>query len=347
MNHAEPTDVDVLIVGAGLAGLSCARALVDRGARVAVIDRARGVGGRLATWRAPAELPLDYGVVFLHGDDEAFLDALRSAEGLTLLPGWPHRRSGLGPPCQTTAFAPRERRFGIAEGVSAWPEHLARDLDVRLGASARALDLVGGQVQVHLESGETLSAPTVVLGLAGEQSQGLLERWTDAPAPVDGARHVLRMVGTSACLTVMATYPRDVAEPGWDVLYPSDSLMVQLISHETSKRPEASQLGLVIQARAGWSRAHLDDDPASWSGALLAEAARLEVPWMAQPSWSRPHRWRFARTDLSTELGGPMLMELGGGARLGLAGELFARGAGAEAAWLSGRALARRIVEAE
>lgn len=347
MDHAEPRAVDVLIVGAGLAGLSCAQALSDRGVRVTVIDQARGVGGRLATWQALEELPLDYGAVFLHGDDETFLDALRSAQGLTLLPGWPHRRSGLGPPCQTTAFAPRERRFGIAEGVSAWPEHLARDLDVRLGACASALELSGDCLQVHLESGQAMGAPTVVLALAGEQSQGLLDRWTDAPAPVDGARHLLRMVGSSACLTVMATYPRDVPAPSWDILYPSDSLMVQLISHETSKRPDASQLGLVIQARAGWSRAHLDDERASWSGALLAEAARLEAPWLARPSWSRPHRWRFGRTDLSTELGGPMLMDLGGGARLGLAGELFARGAGAEAAWLSGRALADRIVNGE
>lgn len=43
--------LDVAIVGAGMAGLSCARALVEAGLKVAVFDKARGAGGRMATRR--------------------------------------------------------------------------------------------------------------------------------------------------------------------------------------------------------------------------------------------------------------------------------------------------------
>jgi hypothetical protein len=91
----------------------------------------------------------------------------------------------------------------------------------------------------------------------------------------------------------------------------------------------------------------LEAPDAEWSAQLLQEAARLLGPWAARPGWTRAHRWRFARTDISSELSRPMLVTLEGGARVGLAGELFARGAGVEAAWLSGRALAADLIGRE
>jgi len=50
---ALPEEVDVLIVGAGLAGLSCAVGLSDQGLRVAVLEKSRLLGGRASSWKDP------------------------------------------------------------------------------------------------------------------------------------------------------------------------------------------------------------------------------------------------------------------------------------------------------
>lgn len=44
-------NADVVIAGAGVAGLSCAAALADAGLRVLVLERGRRVGGRAASWK--------------------------------------------------------------------------------------------------------------------------------------------------------------------------------------------------------------------------------------------------------------------------------------------------------
>ncbi|MFY9458131.1 MAG: FAD-dependent oxidoreductase, partial [Aquabacterium commune] len=41
----------VAVVGAGLAGLSCAQALRSAGLQVTVLDKSRGVAGRMSTRR--------------------------------------------------------------------------------------------------------------------------------------------------------------------------------------------------------------------------------------------------------------------------------------------------------
>ncbi len=79
-------DTDIIIIGAGITGLSCARRLRQAGVPALVLERARGVGGRCATRRVEGQ-PVDHGVIFLHGSDPDFLAALDEVENASPLPG--------------------------------------------------------------------------------------------------------------------------------------------------------------------------------------------------------------------------------------------------------------------
>jgi monoamine oxidase len=68
--HSAPsTDFDVLILGAGAAGLAAARDLSAAGKRICVVEARGRVGGRVYTVRTPElALPLELGAEFLHGE---------------------------------------------------------------------------------------------------------------------------------------------------------------------------------------------------------------------------------------------------------------------------------------
>ena len=60
---------DVVVIGAGVAGLAAARRLNEQGVRVIVLEARDRIGGRVFTARdARTPLPIELGAEFLHGD---------------------------------------------------------------------------------------------------------------------------------------------------------------------------------------------------------------------------------------------------------------------------------------
>ncbi len=65
-NQSTSTNADVLVLGAGIAGLAAARTLTDKGLSVIVLEARNRVGGRMWT-DSSLGLPLDLGASWIHG----------------------------------------------------------------------------------------------------------------------------------------------------------------------------------------------------------------------------------------------------------------------------------------
>ena len=328
---------DFLILGAGVAGLAAAGALERAGGTVTVLDKGRGPGGRVATRRVDGQ-PVDHGIAYLHGSHPDFVAALRAVPA-TVIEGWPRAVSGRGQPCDPSAFETRRAvtRLAFAEGVAALPRHLASGLDLRSGVRAVQITQRETRFDVVDEGGQIWSAPSLVLALPVEQAAALL-----AP-DFATARALLAQVGTVPCHTVIACYEGSDEPLDIEMLLPESSKILQLISHDSSKRPLPRARVLVLQARPAWSTAHLEAPSDEVVAAMLAEAALLLGPWAGAPAHSQHHRWRYARVRGGDRLGAPYLLSSPGGARLALIGEAFAPEGGVEGAFLSGQRLARML----
>jgi hypothetical protein len=339
-------ETDVLIIGAGLAGLSCARALADAGVRVRVLDRSTAVGGRCATKPpGPAAANVDFGPLFVHGDDPEFLAWVEST-GVGLLPGWPFRVEGTGLPCQPQAFDPLQRRFAVPGGLRELPQALAPGLEITFGALVERLEWSEGSVTAVTASGR-YSARHGVVAVALEQARTLLGTLPEAASDVVRQTDALLSAFHSLpSLTVLAEYPAGVASPPWDVWYPERSASLLVVSNEASKRPVSAERGpsLVFQARPGWSAARMESQRDDWAAALLEDAAAHLGPWVKQPLAFRSHRWRFGRVGPADHLVRPLVLERNGSTSVwGVAGDVFDMDGGLQGAWRSGRALAARL----
>ena len=78
---------DVVIIGAGLSGLVAAHALQRSGSSVLVIDKARSVGGRLAT-RQIGRATLDHGAQFFTVRSPEFRSAVEEWLSAGLVTEW-------------------------------------------------------------------------------------------------------------------------------------------------------------------------------------------------------------------------------------------------------------------
>jgi renalase len=330
---------DAIVLGAGVAGLQCARRLKSAGADVIVLDRSDKPGGRCAT-RTFEGAPADYGPVFVHGNDPAFLAALQAVDG-PRVDGWPLRVHGRGMPCQPDAFAPFETRFAFADGVNAFPRSLAEGLLIRLGSLVTSVAVEHDGISLALASGEKLQARILVFAMALEQSVPFL-RMLEPAERMRGIQGVLEMFASTPCLTVIAGYDASAPMPAWDIAYPEDQPALLLVSNESSKRPGGLGRVLVFQASARWSRERLEKPKEEWNRELLEISARYLGSWAGVPRWTHPHRWKYSRLDKANELVGPVDMEIGR-SRIGIAGDLFSPGGGLQAAWLSGDRLGGKL----
>jgi monoamine oxidase len=112
------SDPDVIVIGAGAAGLGAAQRLAAAGLAVHVIEARDRLGGRAWTSRDPATgLPIELGCAWLHSADENELAGLATKAGLTIdqtRPPWRSQMNNIGfsPDDQADFRAALERLFG-------------------------------------------------------------------------------------------------------------------------------------------------------------------------------------------------------------------------------------------
>lgn len=342
MSHHVPERI--AIVGGGLAGLAAARVLADAGARVTVLDKGRGAGGRASTRRRDAH-QFDHGAQYFTARDPGFVATVDGWRRAGVVAEWAGALAEVERPGVIVDKARGEPRFVGVPGMSALAGHLAAglrdDADVHFGACVTAVahGPDGWSVQGERQGqGGAAAAPfhatydALLVCVPAPQAHALL----DGAAPLAAAVAAARM---EPCWSAMYAFAERIPVDADGLFVNVPDQPVAWASRDGSKPGRPAGERWVVHATAGWTRAHLEDAPASVAGALLdALAAAVGRP-LPTPTFADAHRWRYA----SGALAPPPGALVDHARRLAVAGDWCAGGR-VEGAWLSGVAAAEALL---
>jgi len=316
------------VIGAGLAGLSCAAALQQAGLTVTVCEKSRGAAGRMSTRRGE-DWQCDHGAQYFtarHPDFRAEVERWVRAGAAAM---WAPRLQVLGGSFERVPDAALERFVGVP-AMTAPARHLAKALSLVAQTTITEVQRAADRWQLlTAERGWLVDRfDAVLLATPAPQAAALLRQ----PAPALAARAGnANMRGAWALMLRFAT----PVELPFDGSFVNEGPL-RWIARDSSKPGRGGRETWLLHATAEWSEAHLERNANEIVASLLPAFSQLGGP--TPQAWTA-HRWRYADTEPALDTGCVWEPDVG----LGLCGD-WLNGGKVEGAWLSGRALAQQVL---
>ncbi len=317
------------IIGAGLAGLSCAERLREAGHEVFLFEKSRGPSGRAATRRSEG-WACDHGAQYFTADDPAFTAQVQRWCEAGVAVEWTPRLQTFGEAPEPRRREAPTRRFVGTPGMTAPARWMAGAHRIELLHTIDALRRQAGawRLRSREHGWSEQDFDVVLLAMPAPQAAMLLQ---GVHEPM--ARRVA-LADMQPCWSVIAVYDVD-PQPRFDAAFVNQPVL-SWVCAEHRKPGRSPTPRWVLHAQAAWSREHLEAAPEQVIEALLQAFRGLGAQGM--PRQAVAHRWRYARGTLADAP--PALWD--GSRGLGVCGDWLCGGR-IEGAWRSGQALARAL----
>ena len=312
-------DNRVVVVGAGISGVACARELRAGGLSVRVLDRGFHPGGRMASKRLSGRA-VDLGASYLTAVDPDFVTVVEDWRDRGLARPWTDTFCSLGDGEPVVKRGPL--RWGAGAGLRSLVVDLASELDIE----RRDLDDLEG-----------LSAGAIVLAMPDPQARRLLT--PDHPMAARLDREFEPVIAVAAGWSERTW---DDASPTgrFDGAFVNAHSVLGWIADDGRRRGDDAPV-LVAHSTPEFAGRHLDDPAAA--GPAMVRALRDVMGGLPEPSEVHVHRWSLARPV--GERDEPYALETGPDGLLGVCGDGWGASPKVETAWRSGRDLGRALVD--
>ena len=330
---------EIAVIGAGIAGLTCARQLQQAGKSVVLIDKSRGLGGRLATRRL-AGTHADHGVCYLQPKGDLFRQWIAELVAAGILRVWTegiHSLSADGILQPRTKFAPY---YAAPLGATSIAKYLGRDLEIIGDKLITAIDPISHGWRLSSKDPEfDLTAEQVVFATPPAQALVIAKQAID-PTCIQQ----LSNIQFSRSITAIAVYPTTnqtaTAAITWQGIQCIEHPTLAWIGLDSSKQLNPTQPVLVIQSSAAFAEQYFDAPDLAIVGQKLLDAIVPLIPTLTTPELIQVHRWgyAFAQNPASVQF-----LTAQTTAPLYFCGD-WCGGNRVESAYLSGMAVADRVL---
>ncbi|MGF1519678.1 MAG: NAD(P)/FAD-dependent oxidoreductase [Nodosilinea sp.] len=356
---------DVVVIGAGLSGLTAARQLHRSGYRVLVVDKSRGLGGRLATRRLNHPLgttAIDHGCRYLEPFNNASLSPIAALLADGVLQPWRPETFSLAAEGSLTSTNPGTL-YVAPQGISAVAKALAPGLTIARHWRATTLTpipqgwrvageslSVGSQDASESAQPNLIEARAVVIAIPAPQAAALIDAAAQHHGGLREMQQQLETVEFEAVITAIAGYSphqstrlsAQDAPGGWLVTGDSHPTL-RWVALDSSKRTDSKEPVVVVHSSAAFAASNIDRFDLEQVGKDLLESAAENLdPWLKIPEWMQVHRWRYG--FVSKPLNSPALSSSALPNLVGCGD--WCEGGNAEGAIASGRQAAKLIAQA-
>ncbi|WP_372366331.1 NAD(P)/FAD-dependent oxidoreductase [Candidatus Uabimicrobium sp. HlEnr_7] len=269
---------DTIIIGAGISGLIAATQLQKAGKNTIVVDKARGVGGRMATRRF-AEATFDHGAQFFTVRSSEFANFIREAEKQNVVRKW----------CSGFLYGEKNNevvlrddgypRYCGTKGMTSLAKMLSTDLEIKLQEKIESANYNGNW---HVHGTQEYVGKSVIMTAPIPQSLAILK-----DVDFDG-REALTNIEYTPCFAIMVkmSAPSNIPQPGGIKNMSAD---IEWIGDNTQKGI-SSKPSITIHATADFTQKNWDSDFDEVANILLQQAQK----WLNGDMDSyQVHRWRY------------------------------------------------------
>jgi len=317
---------DIAIIGAGMAGLSCASHLAKAGQLVRVFDKGRGPGGRMAARRAEVAgetVSFDHGAQYFTARDPAFVEQVKDWEAQGAAARW-----------RAASKSDDDPAFVGIPGMNGPIRAMADALDEAGGEvcwATRIEDITRSDGRWQLDAGDQrYTCDTVLVAVPAEQASVLLEEASPRLGALAGS------VTSAPCWAVMAAFATRLDIEADRVR--AEKGPVSWAARNSAKPARNGTECWVVHASPERSRELIDLPKEEAAVILLGDFFAQTQTQPAAPIHLTAHRWLYSQpASLDGEAA-----HYDAETRIGIAGD-YLHSPRVEGAFLSGRALAAMV----
>ena len=324
------TKKTIAIIGAGLAGLSCAVRLTELGHHVELFEKSRGPAGRMSTKRGEG-WAADHGAQYFTARDPLFIEQVKKWVADQTVALWTPEIK-VYEAKQWSTFQSQDLRYVGTPAMNTPAKQLAIGLPLHTSQTIDALSHKDSQWFLHsAEAGDIAKGfDELILAIPGPQALALAQH-LDPDIKTIAAQSNMK-----GCWTLMARFEQR-PEVAIEAAFVNQEI-ISWVARNSSKPQRTGQESWTIQANPLWSQEFIELGKEDVEDQLLACAKKLGLDCTgAEISM---HRWRYASGSTTATLGfysNPAL-------HLGMCGD-WLNGGRVEGAWLSGYHLANQFAE--
>ncbi|QWE18142.1 NAD(P)/FAD-dependent oxidoreductase [Polynucleobacter corsicus] len=314
----------IAVIGAGIAGLTCARELQSHGISVDVFEKSRGPSGRMST-RRTQDWSADHGAQYFTARDARFIEAVQSwiQNGTTAI--WKPKLKVYEAKtwCESQS---QDIRYVGTPHMNSLGKHLAEDLSAQYEKTISKLERMDGKWHLQCSEANEISTlyDVVVLAIPAPQASALLKDLDSRAADIADSAQM------KACWTMMANFPHQL-NVDFDAAFINQEIISWICQNGSKPMRQGSMW--TIHGSPNWSQENVELSKEDAQDHMVQCLTALG--FNCEDADISMHRWRYASGGLENSVGFLSLPNIG----LGLCGD-WLNGGRVEGAWLSGFNLA-------